>query len=121
MHISKSGSGLLLYHKQEGRNIGLINKIKAYSLQDKGFDTIEANQKLGFACDERDFSVCINMLKTLKIDKINLLTNNPKKVNIFLGSGIYVQQQIPLIAKKNYHNNFYLNTKNEKMDHIFLD
>ncbi|MGD6858574.1 MAG: GTP cyclohydrolase II [Enterobacteriaceae bacterium] len=117
--ISKNKSGILLYHRQEGRNIGLLNKIKAYSLQDKGIDTVEANHKLGFSADERDFTICSDMLKLLGIHKINLLTNNPEKIKILNKSGINVIKRIPLIVGRNLNNSNYLDTKALKMGHIF--
>ncbi|WMY97199.1 MAG: GTP cyclohydrolase II [Arsenophonus sp.] len=116
--ISKEGSGVLLYHRQEGRNIGLLNKIRAYYLQDQGLDTVEANVKLGFKPDERDFTVCAEMYKLLSIDKIKLLTNNPKKLAIIKEAGINVVERVPLIVGRNPKNNNYLNVKAKKLGHI---
>ncbi|CAL4042759.1 GTP cyclohydrolase-2 [Buchnera aphidicola (Tetraneura ulmi)] len=116
--ISKKGFGVIIYHRQEGRNIGLLNKIKAYSLQDKGLDTVEANKKLGFLADERDYSNCSNILKILKIKKIKLLTNNPFKVFSLKNSGIDVIERISLITGKNCKNINYLKTKKRKMGHV---
>ncbi|MBZ2279392.1 GTP cyclohydrolase II [Buchnera aphidicola] len=116
--ITQEGHGILIYHRQEGRNIGLLNKIKAYSLQDKGLDTVEANQKLGFSADERDFSLCADIFNILDIQKIRLLTNNPFKVKILRALGINVVERIPLIVKKNSKNANYLKTKAEKMGHL---
>ncbi|QJC29651.1 GTP cyclohydrolase II [Enterobacteriaceae endosymbiont of Plateumaris pusilla] len=119
IQISKENCGILIYHRQEGRNIGLLNKIKAYTYQDKGLDTVEANHKLGFAADERDYTSCANILKKLGILKIKLLTNNPSKINILRKIGINVVSRIPLIVGYNSKNNKYLNTKAIKMGHIF--
>ncbi|WMY96597.1 MAG: GTP cyclohydrolase II [Arsenophonus sp.] len=119
--IAKEGSGVLLYHRQEGRNIGLLNKIRAYCLQDQGLDTVEANIKLGFKPDERDFTVCAEMYKLLSIDKIKLLTNNPKKLAIIKDSGINVVERVPLIVGRNPKNNNYLNAKAKKLGHILPD
>ncbi|WP_343153130.1 GTP cyclohydrolase II [Buchnera aphidicola] len=115
--ISLESQGILIYHRQEGRNIGLLNKIKAYSLQDSGLDTVEANQKLGFSADERDFSICIDIFHILKIKKIKLLTNNPLKIKIFKDSGIDVIERVSIIVKKNSNNFNYLTTKEKKMGH----
>lgn len=98
--ISQEGSGVLIYHRQEGRNIGLLNKIKAYALQDKGLDTVEANQKLGFSADERDFSLCADIFSILNIKKIRLLTNNPFKVKMLSNAGINIVERVPIIVKK---------------------
>ncbi|MBZ2279180.1 GTP cyclohydrolase II [Buchnera aphidicola] len=117
--ITQEGSGVLVYHRQEGRNIGLLNKIKAYSLQDQGFDTVEANQKLGFSADERDFSLCADIFNILDIKIVRLLTNNPFKVKMLRQSGVNIIERIPLIAKKNSKNSHYLKTKAEKMGHLF--
>nr|BET44896.1 MAG: GTP cyclohydrolase II [Candidatus Aschnera chinzeii] len=119
--IVKEGQGILLYHRQEGRNIGLLNKIRAYSLQDKGLDTVEANLQLGFKADERDFSVCADMYKILNIKKIKLLTNNPKKLHIMQQYGINIVERIPLIVGRNPKNNNYLNIKARKLGHLFSD
>ncbi|QCI24347.1 GTP cyclohydrolase II [Buchnera aphidicola (Muscaphis stroyani)] len=116
--ISKEGSGVLIYHRQEGRNIGLLNKIRAYALQDKGLDTVEANQKLGFSADERDFSLCAEIFSILNIQKIRLLTNNPFKVQMLRNKGINVVERIPIIAKKHSKNASYLKTKEKKMGHL---
>ncbi|WP_343153935.1 GTP cyclohydrolase II [Buchnera aphidicola (Mindarus keteleerifoliae)] len=115
--ISLENRGILIYHRQEGRNIGLLNKIKAYSLQDNGLDTVEANQKLGFSADERDFSICIDIFNLLNIKKIKLLTNNPMKIKIFNDSGIDVIERVSIIVGKNSNNLNYLTTKEKKMGH----
>ncbi|WMY95280.1 MAG: GTP cyclohydrolase II [Arsenophonus sp.] len=119
--IAKEGSGVLLYHRQEGRNIGLLNKIRAYFLQDEGLDTVEANIKLGFKPDERDFTVCAEMYKLLAINEIKLLTNNPKKLAIIREAGINIVERVPLIVGRNPKNNNYLNVKAKKLGHILHD
>ena len=116
--INKNG-GVLLYLNQEGRGIGLGNKIKAYKLQEEGFDTVDANIKLGFKDDLRDYSVAAKMLENLNIKKIRLLTNNPKKVSGLKEYGIEILERVPLIIKSNNFNEKYLNTKKERMGHIF--
>ncbi|MFT8229720.1 MAG: GTP cyclohydrolase II [Enterobacterales bacterium] len=117
-YIVKEKRGIILYHRQEGRNIGLLNKIRAYNLQDHGYDTIEANKKLGFCEDERNFSLCANMLKALKIQSIRLLTNNPKKIKVLTKYGINIVERIPLIVGRNSYNSYYLDTKLHKMGHL---
>jgi len=116
--IVKEGSGILIYHRQEGRNIGLSNKIRAYALQDLGLDTVEANHHLGFLADERDFTVCVDIFKILNIKKIKLLTNNPLKVMVLNNSGIKITERQALIVGRNSKNIKYLNTKACKMGHI---
>ncbi len=117
-YIAEEGRGLLLYHRQEGRNIGLLNKIRAYALQDQGADTVEANYQLGFDADERDFTICADMFKLLGVNTIRLLTNNPQKVNILSKSGINIIARVPLIVGKNPNNANYLATKAIKMGHL---
>lgn len=119
--IAEHGSGVLLYHRQEGRNIGLLNKIRAYALQDQGMDTVEANEALGFAADQRDFALCADMLKLIDVDDINLLTNNPKKVKVLQDAGITIVERIPLLVGRNPKNDNYLNTKERKMGHLLND
>ncbi|WP_169926679.1 MULTISPECIES: GTP cyclohydrolase II [Xenorhabdus] len=116
--ISKEGRGVLLYHRQEGRNIGLLNKIRAYALQDKGVDTVEANHQLGFAADERDFTLCSDMYKLLGVHAIRLLTNNPQKMEIMVGAGINIVERVPLIVGRNPNNAYYLDTKARLMGHL---
>ncbi len=118
LKISEDG-GVLLYLRQEGRGIGLINKMKAYNLQDTGMDTIEANHALGFETDERDFNIALNMFKLLDIQKIRLLTNNPEKIRTFEGTGVEVVERVPLIITAHKGNEDYLKTKKEKMGHLF--
>ncbi|OCG28621.1 GTP cyclohydrolase II [Gilliamella sp. wkB108] len=116
--IGKEGRGILIYHRQEGRNIGLINKIKAYALQDQGLDTVEANEQLGFAADERNFLLCADMLTLLGVKQIRLLTNNPEKVKVLENSGIKITERIPLEVGENPYNEHYLETKVAKMGHL---
>ncbi|PHM38797.1 GTP cyclohydrolase-2 [Xenorhabdus innexi] len=116
--ISQEGRGVLLYHRQEGRNIGLLNKIRAYALQDQGVDTVEANHQLGFAADERDFTLCSDMYKLLGVHAIRLLTNNPQKVEIMAGAGINIVERVPLIVGRNPNNAYYLDTKARLMGHL---
>ncbi|MDQ1237569.1 MAG: GTP cyclohydrolase-2-like [Wigglesworthia glossinidia] len=116
--IAHESCGVLIYHRQEGRNIGLLNKIRAYALQDQGVDTVEANYQLGFAADERDFTVCAEILSLLKIKSIRLLTNNPDKVNMLSSAGINITERVPLIVGRNPNNAKYLDTKAEKMGHM---
>nr|WP_255705646.1 GTP cyclohydrolase II [Xenorhabdus sp. PB61.4] len=116
--ISQEGRGVLLYHRQEGRNIGLLNKIRAYALQDKGVDTVEANHQLGFAADERDFTLCSDMYKLLGVHAIRLLTNNPQKMETMVGAGINIVERVPLIVGRNPNNAYYLDTKARLMGHL---
>ena len=110
--------GMVLYLRQEGRGIGLINKIRAYSLQDQGLDTVEANHALGFRDDERDYAVAAHMLMSLKIDSVQLITNNPKKIQQLIDYGIKVSNRIPHIMEPNEYNRFYLETKAAKSGHL---
>lgn len=115
--ISRHG-GVLLYLRQEGRGIGLLNKLKAYALQDQGLDTVEANQKLGFGSDDRNYWIAAQMLQNLKLLKIKLLTNNPQKIIDLERYGIEVAERIPLIATPNATNRDYLKTKQTKLGHL---
>jgi len=116
--IGRMEKGMVLYLRQEGRGIGLINKIRAYSLQDEGLDTVEANLALGFRDDERDYAVAAHMLMSLKIESVQLMTNNPKKINQLTQYGIQVNGRIPHIMEPNEHNRFYLETKAAKSGHL---
>jgi GTP cyclohydrolase II len=109
--------GVLLYLRQEGRGIGLINKIKAYHLQEKGLDTVEANHALGFGGDLRDYRIASEVLKLLKVKSVNILTNNPKKILGLEENGIKVAKRTPLEIKPNVFNENYLKTKKEKLGH----
>lgn len=115
--ISKQG-GLVIYHRQEGRNIGLLNKINAYALQDKGRNTVEANLELGFAEDERDYSVVKFIFEDLDISSIKLITNNPKKIEYINSLGVKIVERIPAITEVNEFNKNYLNTKKEHFGHM---
>ncbi len=116
--IAKEGRGIFLYMRQEGRGIGFHNKIRAYALQDKGMDTVEANISLGFAPDLRDYGVGAQILRDLGIHKIRLLTNNPKKVTSLAGYGLEVVQTVPIVVKPNPYNRRYLETKRDKLGHM---
>ena len=115
--IEKEGKGALIYMNQEGRGIGLFNKIRAYKLQEEGMDTVQANIELGFAGDERDYGVGAQIIRELGIRKIRLMTNNPVKRVGLEGYGLEIVESIPLEIEPNEHNNFYLQTKKEKMGH----
>ncbi|HUI89408.1 MAG TPA: GTP cyclohydrolase II [Anaerolineales bacterium] len=116
--IGQMEKGMVLYLRQEGRGIGLINKIRAYSLQDQGMDTVEANLALGFRDDERDYAVAAHMLMSLKIQSVRLITNNPKKIQQLTDYGIKVTDRIPHVMEPNDHNLFYLQTKAAKSGHL---
>lgn len=117
-YLERRRCGMLIYLDQEGRGIGLANKIKAYSLQDKGMDTVEANVHLGFGEDIRDYSAAAEILKRFGIRSVALLTNNPKKIVDLERNGIKVEKRIPLVIKPNRYNRKYLETKKLKMKHF---
>ena len=116
--INMNGSGVLLYLNQEGRGIGLANKMRAYALQDEGFDTVEANHRLGFEDDERNFKIGASILKELQINSIRLMTNNPKKIELLEENGINICERVALKIKKNKFNAHYLGTKAKKSGHL---
>ncbi len=116
--IKKEKSGILLYLRQEGRGIGLINKIKAYALQDLGFDTVDANKKLGFVADAREYDIAALMLAEFGVKKIRLLTNNPKKIEEVKKYGIDVVERAPIQIKPNKVNKGYLLTKKNRLGHL---
>ncbi|WP_298566990.1 GTP cyclohydrolase II [uncultured Aliiroseovarius sp.] len=116
--MGEEGRGILLYLNQEGRGIGLANKMRAYSLQDQGFDTVEANHRLGFEDDERDFRIGSEILKSLGFSSVRLMTNNPRKVAMMEGAGIHVAERVPLKVGKGTHNADYLATKAAKSGHL---
>lgn len=118
-HIAEEGRGILLYLRQEGRGIGLINKIKAYHLQDLGADTVEANEQLGFDADLREYDIARDMLNHLGVNKIRLMTNNPKKVSGLEEHGVEVVERLPWKHGENPHNSHYLSTKAGKLGHMF--
>jgi GTP cyclohydrolase II len=115
--IAEGGWGILLYLRQEGRGIGLINKLRAYALQDQGFDTVDANLRLGFGDDERRFAVAARMLEALGQTEVRLLTNNPRKVAGLEAAGIKVRERVPLQRGLNPHNRAYLETKRTRSGH----
>lgn len=115
--IEGKGAGLLIYLRQEGRGIGLLGKLKAYKLQEQGYDTVDANLMLGHQVDERQYHVAINILRELDIKSVNLLTNNPLKIEALRGEGIAVHQIASLQPTINENNKFYLQTKKKRMGH----
>lgn len=116
--IEKEGKGVILYMNQEGRGIGLINKLKAYKLQEEGYDTVEANEKLGFKPDERDYGIGAQILRDLGVSKMKLMSNNPKKRTGLIGYGLEITENVAIEIESNEHNENYLNTKKNKMGHF---
>ena len=115
--VAREESGVVLYLRQEGRGIGLVNKLKAYMLQDRGLDTVEANLALGFRDDEREYSIAAHMLCSLKLKSIRLLTNNPRKIDELKRFGIVINERVPHVIPPNEHNREYLETKESKSGH----
>lgn len=116
--IGREGRGVIVYLRQEGRGIGLINKLRAYSLQDQGADTVEANEALGFLPDARDYAVAAAILESLGVKRVRLMTNNPDKVSALQEAGIEVSERLPHKAGANPHNQRYLDTKAQKFGHL---
>jgi len=116
--VAEAGCGVVVYMRQEGRGIGLAPKIRAYKLQEQGYDTVEANKKLGFDMDLREYGLGAQILADLGLKTIRLLTNNPKKVVGLEGYGLQIVQQLPIKVKPNAHNARYLKTKREKLGHL---
>ena len=118
-HIEALGIGMVIYLRQEGRGIGLFNKIRAYALQDSGLDTVEANQELGFPSDMRTYGVAAEILHHLGIGSVNLITNNPRKLDALRQHGIKISSRIPILIEPNDHNRHYLKVKGDKLNHLF--
>jgi 3,4-dihydroxy 2-butanone 4-phosphate synthase / GTP cyclohydrolase II len=118
--VDREGKGVVLYMKQEGRGIGLLNKLRAYKLQEQGMDTVEANITLGFDTDERDYGVGAQILRDLGVTKIKLMTNNPKKRVGLMGYGLEIVENVPIEVVPNPHNETYLRTKRDKLGHTIL-
>ncbi|MGO9209911.1 MAG: GTP cyclohydrolase II [Terriglobales bacterium] len=117
--IAETGRGVLVYEQQEGRGIGLMAKLEAYELQDKGLDTVEANEKLGFKADQREFALPAEVLKALSLRQVRLLSNNPDKVQALEKAGVKVVERVPCVAETQSHSEAYMRTKQQKMGHIF--
>ncbi len=118
MKYLEDHGGMLIYLRQEGRGIGLVNKLKAYNLQDEGMDTIRANHALGFHTDERDFSVAIAILNSMSVKQVHLITNNPDKMDAFANSGIEIVSRIPIMIEPRPENRHYLTTKKQALGHL---
>jgi len=117
--IAREGRGVLVYEQQEGRGIGLMAKLQAYALQDGGMDTVEANEKLGFKADHREFQLPVEILKVLGVKQVRLLSNNPDKVGALERAGIRVTERVPCEVEPSKYTEDYLKTKEEKMGHLF--
>jgi 3,4-dihydroxy 2-butanone 4-phosphate synthase/GTP cyclohydrolase II len=117
--VEKAGKGIIVYMNQEGRGIGLLNKLKAYKLQEEGLDTVEANIKLGFKSDQRDYGIGAQIIRDLGVTKMKLMSNNPKKRTGLIGYGLEIIESIPLEMDANIHNQKYLQTKKDKLGHSF--
>ncbi len=117
--IAEEGSGILIYEQQEGRGIGLMAKLQAYELQDSGLDTVEANERLGFKADHRDFALPAGILKALGVTRVRLLSNNPDKVDALERAGVSVVERVPCEVTPSVHAEEYLKTKKEKLGHLF--
>jgi 3,4-dihydroxy 2-butanone 4-phosphate synthase/GTP cyclohydrolase II len=118
--VQKAGKGIVLYMRQEGRGIGLLNKLKAYKLQEEGYDTVEANIKLGYPMDDRDYGIGAQILYDLGVRKIKLMSNNPKKRIGLIGYGLEIVENVAIEIAPNPHNERYLKTKRDKMGHEIL-
>lgn len=121
MHYMQENGGVIVYLRQEGRNIGIINKLKAYALQEKGLDTVQANLQLGLPADDRDFGIAIEILKKIGVESVNLMTNNPEKIKIIEASDIKFNSRIPLQIKANKSSKSYLKTKKDFFGHLLDD
>jgi GTP cyclohydrolase II len=119
--IAGEGAGILIYEQQEGRGIGLIPKLQAYELQDAGLDTVEANERLGFKADHREFAMPAEILKALGVKAVRLLSNNPDKVSALENAGITVSERVPCEVPPSAHAQEYLKTKREKLGHLFTN
>lgn len=116
--IEEVGRGIVLYMRQEGRGIGLLNKLRAYALQDEGLDTVEANEALGFKDDEREYHLCAQILNDLQVSSVRLMTNNPRKIEGLKSNGINVSRRVSLEIEPHEHNEKYLRTKRVKLGHL---